>query len=109
METKHLFFTTFLLTIVVLSTSFAQDNTQVGLPEGAIARLGKGGINLIRFSPDGTHLAVGTDVGVWLYDVPDGKGTVLFTGRTGECTRILTRWNSTPLGLGRNHRQAGIG
>ena len=88
METKHLFFTIFLLTIVVLSTSFAQDNTQVGLPEGAIARLGKGGINLMRFSPDGTRLAVGTDVGVWLYDVPDGKGTVLFTGHTGRVNAL---------------------
>ena len=97
METKHLFFTTFLLTIVGLSTSFAQDNTQVGLPEGAIARLGKGGINLIRFSPDGTHLAVGTDVGVWLYDVPDGKGTVLFTGHTGRVNALAFSQDGTVL------------
>ena len=88
METKHLFFTTFLLTIVMLSTSFAQDNTKVGLPDGAIARLGKGGINLMRFSPDGTRLAVGTDVGVWVYDVPDGKETALFTGQTGQINAL---------------------
>ena len=88
METKHLFFTTFLLTIVVLSPSFAQDNTQVGLPEGAIARLGKGGINLMRFSPDGTRLAVGTDVAVWIYDVPDGKETALFTGYVGQVNAL---------------------
>ena len=48
-----------------------------GLPEGAIARLGKGGINIMRFSPDGTRLAVGTDIGVWLYDVQTGKETYI--------------------------------
>ena len=73
----------------MLSNSFAQDNTTVGLPEGAIARLGKGGINLMRFSPDGTRLAVGTDVGVWLYDVPDGNETALFTGHIGQVNALV--------------------
>ena len=73
---------------MILSNSFAQNNTKVGLPEGAIARLGKGGINLMRFSPDGTRLAVGTDVAVWLYDVPDAKEIALFTGRTGQVNAL---------------------
>lgn len=77
-----------LLTVTLLSSSFAQDNTQAGLPEDAIARLGKGGINIMRFSPDGLHLAVGTDVGVWLYDVPDGKETALFTGQPGQVNAL---------------------
>ena len=85
---KRLLFTVFLLNAILLLTSFAQDNTKVGLPEGAIARLGKGGINLMRFSPDGTRLVVGTDVGVWLYDVPDGKETALFTGHTGQVNAL---------------------
>ena len=88
MKTKNLFFITFLLTVVLHTTSFAQDNTQLGLPEGAIARLGKGGINIMRFSPDRTRLAVGTDVGVWLYDVPDRKETALFTGHTGHVNAL---------------------
>ena len=88
MKTKELFFIILLLTIVVILNSSAQDNTKAGLPEGAIARLGKGGINLMRFSPDGTHLAVGTDVGVWLYDVPDGKETALFTEHTGQVNAL---------------------
>ena len=85
---KRFFFTTFLLNAVFLLTLCAQDNTKVGLPEGAIARLGKGGINLMRFSPDGTRLAVGTDVGVWLYDVPDGQETALFTEHTGQVNAL---------------------
>ena len=88
MKTKYLFFITFLSVAVILSSSFAQDNTKVGLPEGAIARLGKGGINLMRFSPDGTRLAVGTDVGVWVYDVPSGKETALFIGHTGQVNAL---------------------
>ena len=77
MKTKILSFTLILLTTMLLSTSFAQDNIQIGLPEGAIARLGKGGINIMRFSPDGDLLAVGTDIGVWLYDVQTGKETYI--------------------------------
>ncbi len=65
MKTKIIFFTIMLLTVTLPSSSFAQDNTQVGLPEGALARLGKGGISVIKFSPDGTRLAVGTSIGVW--------------------------------------------
>ncbi len=76
MKVKYLLITV-LLMVVIYSTGFCQDNTQVGLPEGAIARIGKGGINVMRFSPDGTHLAVGTDVGVWLYDVQTGKETYI--------------------------------
>ncbi len=77
MKIKNLFFITLLCVAATFSNSSAQDNTQVGLPEGAIARLGKGGINIMRFSPDGTRLAVGTDVGVWLYDVADEKETYI--------------------------------
>ena len=85
---KRLLFTVFLLNAVLLLTSFAEDNTKVGLPDGAIARLGKGGINLMRFSPDGTRLAVGTDVGVWLYNVPDGEETDLFTEPPGQVNAL---------------------
>ena len=41
MKIKQIFFIVFLSIAVMLSTSFAQDNTKVGLPEGAIAVLEK--------------------------------------------------------------------
>ena len=88
MKIKILIFTTFLLIAEMSTCIFAEDNTQAGLPEGAIARFGKGGINIMRFSPDGKHLAVGTDVGVWLYGVQNGDETALFTGHTGHVNAL---------------------
>ncbi len=43
--------------------------TTLALPEGAIARLGRGQIGKMSFSPDGTRLAVPTRIGCWLYDL----------------------------------------
>ncbi|MCG9130844.1 hypothetical protein J5I95_04090 [Candidatus Poribacteria bacterium] len=53
------------------------------LPKAAKARLGKGDINAIQFSLDGTQLAVATDIGVWLYDAKTGKEKSLFGGMCG--------------------------
>ena len=50
------------------------------LPEGAKVRLGKGSINDIKFSPDGTRFAVATTIGVWMYDAQTGKEISLFKG-----------------------------
>ena len=100
MKITRLFFIALLLAIGGLSIGFAQDNTKAGLPEGAIARLGKGGINLMRFSPDGTRLVVGTDVAVWIYDVPDGKETALFTGESGQVNALAFSKDGTILASG---------
>jgi WD40 repeat protein len=39
------------------------------VPEGAIARFGLGFINVVEVSPDGQYLAVGTDIGAFLYQM----------------------------------------
>ena len=44
------------------------DFTKWGLPDGAIARLGRGGIQVLSMSPNGEYLAVGTLIGVWVYE-----------------------------------------
>ena len=59
------------------------DYTQWELPEKAKARLGKGRVNDIKFTPDGTQLAVGTSVGVWLYDADTGAEIALYTENSG--------------------------
>ena len=43
--------------------------TTWALPEGAIARLGKGDVGDVKLSSDGTYFAVATGVGLWWYDV----------------------------------------
>ena len=59
----------------------AEDWTKWELPKAAKARLGKGGINAMQFSPDGMLLAVGSNIGIWLYDVKTGKEVSMFPGR----------------------------
>ena len=56
------------------------------LPKAAKARFGKGGITTIQFSPDGTLLAVGSNIGVWLYDVETGEEKSLFAN--GVCKAL---------------------
>ena len=46
-----------------------EDVTTWALPEGAIARLGRGCEPDFDFSPDGQYLAIGTALGLWLYDL----------------------------------------
>ena len=52
-------------------TSFSSDDSDIAkwaLPEGAITRLGRGCLCDMAFSPDGQHFAVGTNIGLWLYE-----------------------------------------
>ena len=57
------------------------------LPDGSIARLGKGrigrGDRVVAFSPDGRLLAVGSETGTWLYDVTTSREVALFP--IGKC------------------------
>ncbi len=74
MPTKLLIPITILLIMCLfLLNGFAQDYTQWHLHDGAKARIGKGNINHISFSPDGARLAVATSIGVWIYDAQTGK------------------------------------
>ncbi len=70
------------------SGSCAQEYTTWGLPDGARARSGKGRITAIRFSPDGSLLAVGSTVGLWLYDAHTGKEIALLRG-IGDTKKIV--------------------
>ncbi len=83
---KTVFFNILLLLTIgtFLSISFAQDYTKWQLPEGATARLGKGRINDITFSPDGSQFAVATTIGIWVYSADSGKELSLLTGHEVE-------------------------
>ena len=58
------------------------------LPAGAIARLGKGGIEEVAFSPDGSLLAVASRIGIWLYDAATSRELALLFGHTSEVTSV---------------------
>ena len=45
------------------------DETLLPLPEGAIARFGRGMVEDLEFSPDGHQLVVGAHTGVWWYEL----------------------------------------
>ena len=64
---------------LLLPNTFAQEYTELNLPEGAVGRVGKGSINAVQYSPDGTRLAVGTSIGIWLYDIESQQDVALFT------------------------------
>lgn len=92
MKTTHLsLIILFLIFSPILPNALAQDYTTWGLPDGAMARLGKGKITgNIAFTPDGNRLAVASSIGIWIYDVRPGKEKELdlLTGHTGEVTFI---------------------
>ena len=77
-----LFFTVF------LSCIYAEDTSNWHVPENAKARLGKGNINEIQYTPDGKILAVATDIGIWLYDTDTNKEIALVGAHTGEINSI---------------------
>lgn len=69
----HLLVLIFIAISVLVPQTFAQHETQVNLPNSAIARLGKGKITKMQFLSEGTLLAVGSDIGVWIYEVNTGN------------------------------------
>ena len=72
--------------------------TQWGLPPGAKARLGKGAIGRIRYSPDRAQLAVTGPLGIWLYDVHTCTEVALLkSDQIDETTQLPLSWTGTTL------------
>lgn len=59
------------------------DVTTWALPEGAIARLGRGDVFALAFSPDKTYLAVGSSIGLWLYGMSTQEPIALWDTERG--------------------------
>ena len=85
----------------------AQDHTRWRLPDGAIARFGKGNISngdrAIAYSPDGRRIAVAGNIGVWIYDAHTGAELALLTGHPSSVTSWRFRLTEThgPAAVGR--------
>ena len=70
------------------------------MPEGALARLGKGRISEVAYSPDGTRLAVAGNIGTWLYDAATGAEVALLTGHTNYVRSVSFSPDGTTLASG---------
>ena len=65
------------------------DVTTWELPDGAIARFGQGLIFAMAFSPDNASLAVGTRVGVWMYELDTMQPVTLFETERGMIANVV--------------------
>ena len=84
---RHSFSIALLLVGVLFArASLAGKENPFSLPEGALARLGKGDISFndraVAYSPDGARLAVASSIGIWLYNAHTGAEVALFAGHT---------------------------
>ena len=72
------------------------DVAKWALPEGAIARLGRGSVRDMAFSPDGQYFAVGTSIGLWLYELPTLSPIALWDTERGMTDDVTfspdSRW-----------------
>ena len=93
-----------------MQSDIAQDVTQWNLPEKAKARFGKGYPYDFEYFPDGTRLAVGSTIGIWIYDTRTGEELDLLTEHTYYVNRVvfspdgktfasMSRWNDPTIRL----------
>ena len=75
------------------------EGTTWALPEGAIARLGKGialssGGPKLGLPPGGVYFAVQTRIGLWWYEMSSKSPIALWETERGMISagRLLTRW-----------------
>ena len=90
----------FLVPTLNITTSNAQDSPQWHLPDGARARLGKGSIHEIAYSPDGSRLAVGSSIGIWVYDANTGAEVALIGRHASVVSSVAFSPDGTTLATG---------
>lgn len=81
--------TSLCLSLAAASPVVAWEAPSESLPVGARAYLDRGSAVSVQYSPDGTVLAVGGSVGVWLYDARTYEDQFLLTGHTDEVWSVV--------------------
>ena len=71
------------------STQINSDVTTWELPEGAIARLGRGVIRDITLSQHGNFFAVATHIGAWIYELGTMSPVALLETERGMVSKVL--------------------
>ena len=74
--------------MITQTTQTSSDATTWALPAGAIARLGRGILADLAFSPDGGFLVIATTMGCWLYELPTMKPIVLWETERGMVSTV---------------------
>ena len=90
-------------TAAALRSMDGEDVTTWALPEGAIARLGRGSVHDMAFSPDGQYFAVGTAIGLWLYELPTLSPIALWETDRGYSSDITFSPDGQWIALHRYH------
>ncbi len=80
--------------------SFETDVTTWELPDGAIARLGRGSEPQMAFSVDGKYLAIGTLLGLWVYDLATLSPVALWETERGMIRPIAFSPNGKLIAAG---------
>ena len=76
---KSLFF--LCVSVLFAQSTFAENISRQYLPGGVKARLGKGLVLGIVYSPGGTRLAIASDTGLYLYETASYREIAVFTGQ----------------------------
>lgn len=76
------------------------DITTWAIPDGAIARLGRGLVKALAFSPDRNTLAVGSGIGLWLYEVSTMEPFALWDTERGLVSAVTFSPNGHLLATG---------
>ena len=102
MKNRTLSFLATILIAFTITTVYLLPKTipQWHLPEDAKSRLGKGRIYEIKYSPDGTKLAVASGIGVWIYDAQSGEELDLLLGHTRSVYTVAFSPDGTTLASG---------
>ena len=92
---------TLLILLSLCTPTFAQNYTQINLPKGAKARIGKGRISgNIAYSPNGTRFAVASSIGIWLYDTTTYQEVALLTGHSDGVSSVAFSPDGSTLASG---------
>ena len=76
------------------------ESPQWHLPEDVKARIGSGRVNVMQYSPDGNLLAIGSDIGVWIYDAQTTELQSLFAPHISAVNSVSFRPDSRMIAAG---------